>query len=276
MSEKTVEDRARAIGWVPPEEHRGHLEHPLTAEEFLERGETLMPILRANNRKLEESQRKLQEDNNRLAQLFAASQESITALQEMHEQSVQAAVEKARRELRRELIEARQEGDVELELEVQERLDKLNAAPAPKPAPAPAPAPQAGGQLDPEMQAWMRDNPWFNTDARKTNLAVGIANQLRADPDNDHLQGRAFFDRVSEVMAERTGPAVSKVSGGRPSGEGGGGGGSVGKGYGSLPAEAKAACDAQAKRLVGEGRAFKDMAAWQSYYAKEYYRGEDK
>lgn len=272
MSEKTVEERARAIGWVPPEEHRGHLEHPLTAEEFLERGETLMPILRANNRKLEEQQAKLLEDNKRLAELFAASQESITALQGLHEDSVRAAVDKAKKDLRRELIEARQEGDVEAELEIQERLDELKAPPpAAKPAPAAAPAQP---QIDPELAAWQKENQWFGTDARKTNLAVGIAQQLRADPEYDHLKGRDFYDKVDEEMARRQGGSpVPKVSGGRPSGEGGGGG-TAGRGYASLPADAKAACDAQARKLVGEGRAFKDTATWQAYYAKEYYRGE--
>ena len=39
------------------------------------------------------------------------------------------------------------------------------------------------------------------------------------------------------------------------------------------PADAKDACDRQAKKLVGEGRAFKDMKSWQSYYANLYYEG---
>lgn len=274
MATPEIEAKARAMGWVPPEEHRTPLEHPLTAEEFVERGETLVPFLRANNRKLEESQARLQEDNKRLAQLFAASQESITALQTFHEEATAQAVEKAKRDLRRELIEARQEGDVERELEVQEQLDELRAPPrVAKPAPAPAPVTP---QVDPAMAAWMQENPWFNTDARKTNLAIGIANQLRADPDNDGLQGRAFFDKVSEVMVERQQPGgPAKVSGGRPSGQGGAmSGGS--RDYASLPSDAKAACERQARSLVGEGRAFKDAASWQAYYAKEYYRGEDK
>jgi hypothetical protein len=102
--------------------------------------------------------------------------------------------------------------------------------------------------------------------------ANGIAQQLRADPANDGLTQRAFYDKVLEVMEEQTrGTPVSKVSGGRSSQAPAGSGS---KTYASLPADAKEACDRQGKRLVGQGKAFKDVAAWQSHYAKLYYAGD--
>ena len=58
------------------------------------------------------------------------------------------------------------------------------------------PQAQQQEQVHPDLQAWMNDNPWFGTDQRKTQKAMGIAQILRADPENDGLQGRAFFDRV--------------------------------------------------------------------------------
>ena len=103
---------------------------------------------------------------------------------------------------------------------------------------------------------------------------MGIAQELRADPELDNLQGKAFFDKILEVMNERTGgPRTSKVGESRPSG-GSGGGGSGGKSYNSLPPDAKETCDRQGKKLVGEGRAFKDMDAWRKYYTNLYYQGE--
>jgi hypothetical protein len=118
----------------------------------------------------------------------------------------------------------------------------------------------------------MEDNPWFGTDERKTMKAMGIAQVLRSDPENEALQGRAFFDRVKEELEGRSSPRADKVSGGRPTGAGGGSGGGS-KAFADMPSDAKEACDRQGKKLVGEGRAFKDMAAWRSYYANLYFQG---
>ena len=47
--------------------------------------------------------------------------------------------------------------------------------------------------------------------------------------------------------------------------------GSRGKSYNSLPAEAKTACDAEARRFVGEGKRFKTTADWRARYAELYF-----
>jgi hypothetical protein len=44
--------------------------------------------------------------------------------------------------------------------------------------------------------------------------------------------------------------------------------------FADLPPEAKEACDRQSKKLVGESRAFKDLASWRSYYTDLFYQGE--
>ena len=46
---------------------------------------------------------------------------------------------------------------------------------------------------------------------------------------------------------------------------------SYGKSYADLPPEAKAACEDQARKLVGDGRAFKDTASWRKYYAEVFF-----
>ena len=78
-------------------------------------------------------------------------------------------------------------------------------------------------------------------------------------------------------MAEYLDPparGTDKVQGGRgPSGGGGGSGGRQ-KTYADLPADAKAACDSYASKLVGPGRAHKDLASWQAQYAKDFFAGE--
>lgn len=267
MTEQTIEDRARALGWVPQEEFRGDVEKWRSAEEFLQRGEEVMPILRANNRKLESELARLAAENKRLSQLYGASQEAITEIQQFHEANLKDSLARQKAELTAALREARADGDVVREVEIQDQIAELRQ---PKPKPEPKPAPVEEPAVHPDFAGWQADNPWFGKDTRKTQLAMGIAQQLRSDPEFDGLEGRAFYDKVSELMTERSaGPG--KVASGRPTG---GAARGSGKGYSDLPAEARDACDKQARKLVGEGRAFKDTASWQAYYAKIYFQGE--
>lgn len=269
----SIEQEARTLGWVPAEEFKGDPNRWVDADTFVERGHTVMPILRKNNERLETLVKQQSEELNKMKNLFNASQESITELQKVHAEATKAAVEKARREVMSELKQAKLDGDVEREIALTEELGELKARQtqaAQPPAPA-APAPQQ--EIHPDFQAWMDENKWFGTDQRKTLKAMGIAQILRSDPENESLNGREFFDRVLQEMEGRTPPRADKVGGARPSGTGGGGGASGGKSFADMPTEAKDACDRQSKKVVGEGRAFKDMTTWRSYYANLYFQG---
>ena len=271
-----VEQEARTLGWVPAEEFKGDPNRWVDAETFVERGHTVMPILRKNNERLETLVKQQAEELNKMKNMFNASQESITELQKVHAEATKAAVAKARAEVMNELKQAKRDGDVDREVELQEELLQLKDQQAQidqQQQPQQQQAQQGTQeQVHPELQAWMKENPWFGTDTRKTQKAMGIAQILRADPDNDNLQGRAFFERVVAEL-EGNAPRPDKVGGARPTGGGGGGGGAAGgKAFADLPADAKEACDRQGKKLVGEGRAFKDMAAWRSYYANLYFQ----
>lgn len=274
-----IEVRAREQGWVPQDEYRGNPKAWRTAEEFLERGETVLPIIKSQNRRLEADLARVQAENQRLAKLFGASQESIVELQAFHEQNLKDRLAQQKRELAAELAQAREDGDVHAEVDIQTRIAALGKeAPEAKPAPQADPTPTPTPQVDPALQSWMQANPWFGTDARRTKEAMGVAQLLEADPANEGLTGAAFYSRVSEELARRHTPGggYAKVGGGRPSGEGGGGGGGGGSGFDSLPPEAKEACRSRERKMVGEGRAFKDTASWQQYYAKVYFDAEAK
>jgi DNA repair exonuclease SbcCD ATPase subunit len=279
MSEEQVtgvEQEARTLGWVPQEEFKGDLARWVDAETFVERGHTVMPILRKNNERLEQLVKSQAEELNKVKNLFSASQESITELQKVHADAMKAAVEKARRDVMAEIRTAREDGDVERELQLTDELADLKNQQKTlenKPQEPAAPAQAQQQEVHPDLKAWMEENPWFGTDQRKTMKAMGIAQVLRADPDNEKLQGREFFDRVLEELEGKTTARTDKVSGGRPTGTNGGGGGGGGKAYADMPSDAKEACDRQGRKLVGEGRAFKDMAAWRSYYANLYFQG---
>ena len=270
-----TEMQAREQGWVPLEEFRGPAEKWRTAEEFLERGEKVLPVVTSKLRRAEAEVARVAAENKKLAELFQASQESITELQAFHEQNLKERLAQQKRELTERLAAAREDGDVAAEVQIQTEIAALGREPEKTPKSTTPPATPPAPQLDPAFVAWRDANPWFGVDVRKTKEAMGIAQLLEADPANEGLAGKAFFDKVSEELTRRHQPGGghSKVGSGRPSGEGGGGGGGS-RSYDALPADAKEACDSRIKKMVGEGRAFKTPAEWQTYYAKIYFEKE--
>lgn len=266
----SVEAKASALGWVPQEQFRGDPERWVDAETFVRRGEEVLPIIKKNNEHLQEQVARLKAE-------LDASKESVSALKAFYDESLKTQVEAAKVKLLAEIREAREAGDVDREESLREDLTDLRAKE--REVKAPAPTATAAPALDPVFVAWKNEpqNAWFEKDKRRTSLALGIAQELRENPENNGLVGRAFFDKVAAEVEKVFGaPAssVSKVEGSRNTGDSGGTPAPRGKGYASLPAEAKAACDRQGAKLVGKGRAFETNEAWRAEYARIYYQGE--
>lgn len=265
MAEETIEAQAEAMGWSPKEKFRGDPEKWIPAEEFVRRGEELLPIVRADNRKLRDEVGNLKGETQSLKAQLKAAQESIEALKEFNSAANREKVEQQRRETAKQLKEAETEGDTERALELRDRLDDQTAALREAKAAPKAPEPP---KEDPVFTEWKAANPWYGTDRRKTAFATGVAEELRAN--GETVLGRAFLDRVAEEVEKQFGgrPTAGKVEGdATPSSAPRG---TRGKSYGDLPAEAKAACDRMASRLVGDGRAFKTINDWRKHYAAEY------
>lgn len=276
MSEES-EVKARELGWVPKEEFRGDPEKWIDADTFVKRGEELMPLLKANNKRQAEKISQLETEIRSTKEALKDATEAINALKETTSKAAIAEVKAQVKSIKEKLVEAKKEGDVEAEVELQEKLDEAKEAvrQAEKPVIAKTAAAtdtQPDYTTNPEWVAWTKDNPWFGQDKRKTSLALGIAQELREQ--GVKLQGRAFFDKVTEEVNETLGltkksPTTSKVEG---DARGSGAGGGSGKSYADLPAEAKQICERQAQRLVGTNRAFKTVAEWRAHYASEYFK----
>ena len=263
-----VESKARHLGWVPKDEFRGNPEKWVDADIFVERGEHIMPILRENNKRLESEVARLQA-------LVQGSIESTEELKRFHAEDVKRQIERTKAALKEEIKQARTEGDFDLEMDLQEKLAEVKAMPVqPQVVTDAVNAARAQAPFNPHLQEWMQENPWFGKDPRKTSLAVGIGHELREDPANVGLVGRKFYERVNQEMHDYLNPrsASSKVESSRNSGSGRS---SRERGYADLPSDAKEACDKDAKKLVGPGKAFKDREAWGKYYAEQYFRGEE-
>ena len=107
-----VETRARALGWTDKDSFRGDPNKWIPADEFVRRGEEVMPILRQNNKALERKLAEQASEMRRLQELIAAGQESIQGLTQFHEEATARAVAKAKADLLAELKVAKREGDV--------------------------------------------------------------------------------------------------------------------------------------------------------------------
>jgi hypothetical protein len=283
MAEQEVIDRAVELGWRPlpadadhptDKEYKGDPTKFVEADEYVERGERVLPIVREHAKKLEVELKQTQRQLAESLELQKASAEAIEALKTSHEADVQREVEKTRKRVLEEIKSARKEGDVDLEFELRDQLDQLPPKEEAKPKPS-ASAAQPAPKFAKEFLEWRADNDWYGVDLRKTALADGIAAELRKDAKNSTIEGREFFDMVGQEVEAYLKPAPrgSKVESSRGSSygkefnEGG-----DGKSYSDLPPEAKAQCKADEKNLVGPGRAFKTAAEWQKHYAEQYFR----
>lgn len=267
-----VQAAAEKMGWIPPSRFKGQPEKFVDADLYIERGETVLPIVREQNKRLHGELDALRMESAKTTAALKAAQTAIDQIEERHTVDTQKAVEQARRQVKAQLAAASEAGDHEGVAELADQLTQLNVAvPVTKPVAPPPPAPAF--TPDPALVAWNEENPWFGTNKRKTSLALGIAEELREAGETS--TGRVFFEKVAAEVAKELGeqaPRGDKVEGSRgsPDGESRQRGS---KGYGSLPADAKQACDAEAKRFVGEGKKYKTINDWRTRYA-EIYHGE--
>lgn len=266
-----IQKAAEAMGWIPPSRFHGDVERFVDADVYLKRGEEVLPIVREQNKRLHTELDVLKAESAKTTAALKAAQTAIDQMEERHTVATQRAVDDARKQLKVQLAAASEAGDHDGVAELTDQLTKVNAA-VPEVKKTPEPIPQPVFTPPADLVEWNNDNPWFGVDKRKTALALGIAQELR---DAGELgSGRAFYDKVLEEMNKTLGvqpPRGDKVEGAR-GGEGGESYSSGGKkGYASLPADAKAACDSEARRFVGEGKRFKTQADWRNRYAELYF-----
>lgn len=267
-----VQAKAEKLGWIPPARFKGDPTRFIDAEAYLERGATVLPIVKEHNKRLEKEIAGLREHNVKTEAALKAAQDAIDQIEERNSVATQKAVTEAKAQVKRQLAAASEAGDHEAVAELTEQMVDLNATPAPEKKPA-APAAPAAWIPPKDLAEWNTENPWFGTNKRKTALAIAIAQELREA--GETVQGRQFFDRVAEEMDKELGvaraePRNDKVEGARNVEDESS---RRGKSWNSLPADARAACDSDARQFVGKGKKYADLAAWRSRYAEIYFEG---
>jgi len=271
-----VQQKAERMGWIPATRFKGDPARFVDADMYLERGETVLPIVKEQNKRLHAEIEALRTNQSRTEAALAAATKAIDEIEERHTVATQKAVEGARTQLKAQLVAASEAGDHEAIAELTDRMVQLKAAEAAAPPAPKTPAPPPPFVATPDLQEWNDENPWFGKDTRKTNLALTIAQELREG--GETATGKVFFDKVRDELEVTLGtkvdalPPTSKVEGGR-NGSAGESRQTGGRGYSALPADAKAACDADARQFVGATKRYKTAADWRSRYAEIYFEG---
>jgi hypothetical protein len=271
------EKDARAMGWQPEEDWDGPPGKWVDARTFVERGEQILPILRANNRKMKEELLTRDKDLATLRESLASANKAISALKKSYSEVTKREVEIALADLREQFKQAREVGDVDLELKVKKNLDTLEGKAAKleeeneEEEKDDKKEDKKSEAVSPEFLEWQSKNKWFGNelnpdDKARTIALVKIGERLRKE--GEPAIGLPFMDKCMEILEEQEKgyfKPKSKVESG-----GGKSGGGSGRLWDNLPKEAKSACYADSESFVGPGKMFKTVKEWEDHYANLY------
>lgn len=254
-----VESKARLHGWVPREEFKGDPEKWRPADEFVKRGEELLPIALERTRAAE---RKLADMEARIAQREREYTDTVGRLERMSTKALERQREQLMANYSAAMRQAVELGDVQrfdqLQRDqytaVQQFDTQVREAVAPPQQQQNGPRP-----LPPEEQAlvssWVRENAWYERDPAMKALAeahhVALNNQFPGISLQENLKQvaaevrRRFPDKFGPTNHKIVAPMVESGGGGMP----GAGAGRRTKSAADLPADAKAA----AERFVKQG-----------------------
>lgn len=261
-----VETRARAMGWRPADEFNGDLAKWRSAEDFVAKGETDLPVLRENLRRMTSTISDLQTRLSRQDQEFKAS---IDRLDKMSSAALQRQKETLEASYQSAMRNAAANGDVEAydRLEVGRRqavgeFDEQISEVVQKQVAGPSPAVNVAE--NPAFKQWHAKNDWFLKDHEMSAVAQ-LFSQRNAQQRPD-ISLEANLAETEAYMRKRY-PEKFGVPTPSPSPVEGGGSRmshtmSRGKGWNEMPADAKA----QGAKFIKDGL-FKD----QNDYAKEYW-----
>lgn len=272
--------QAKEMGWIPKEEFKGAEDKWVDAQEFVERAEHFLPLVRAQNGRLKSELLTRDKEIRTLKETLTEVQRVQKAMREQYDTTVKERVEQTKKDLIAQIKEARENGDTDLEFLLQDKLDDVRTAQREaKREATETPDKTNTGEVDkskwnPEFLTWNEENPWFGdmtdpANRKRTKALVRIGEDLRDDGDTS--SGKAFMDKCMAILEEREGTSgqptkrtASKVEGGNSGRESRGS-----RGFDSLTKEAKAICHEDNDRFVGPGKKFKTVKEWEDYFYEQ-------
>jgi hypothetical protein len=246
-----IEEKALKMGWTPLDKFKGDPAKWRTADEFVERGENMLPIVKA-----------------RVAQQATEIQELKAAMKqfgEYHTKTEQRAYDRALNDLREQRAQAIAAGDGATFDKVDEQIESLRKEVEEKNRFTET---QQNTENDPVYVEWLGRNKWA-TDPAMEKWAYAHGKYLIEIGEAE--LGLDVFEKISkaakikypEKFENQRRMSAPSVEGGVPSARRGG------KSYADLPADAKAACERMAKNAyIGDE---KQAAKFKAEYVKNYF-----
>jgi len=238
-----VEDRAKAMGWVPQDEFRGDPEKWRSAEEFLDIGLNYMPVLKERLGKMEKD---LADKTSRLER----TTENLVKFTEFHKGTYKRAYNKALEDIETKKRIAAQAGDVEAYDLLSREAEAVHTEAAQLETSPTQPADS------PVYQDWHEKNTWYTNDKDLTAYADGLAQMLRED--NFVGSEAAFYGEIEKrVRANFPHKFVNPAQAQPPAVEAAGGPGELKgpakkKKFEDIPAEDRAEYNKHFKEIINE------------------------
>lgn len=193
IADPTVAEATRK-GWVPKDEYTGDPSKWVDAKTFVDRGNKFNANLQ---REVEKLRKQIESFEGTKAAFIKFTEERLAAKD--------AELKDAISQLRIQRSQAMREGEDELAVQLEDRIDMLKQQqkevkeiPKEQQEKAAASAPDMDNPL---LNDWIEDgNEWFRDDVKLREYAVNLGNELIAN--GEKLRGRKFLDRVGELMAE--------------------------------------------------------------------------
>lgn len=196
------EKRARDLGWVPEsdwDDERAEREGRrkpskfITADEFIERTEGNLPIMRDQMRRMEA---KLADADGKLNDMHGI----LSTQREMSRKAVERAYARGVEAAEAKMREAVVEGDTDKYDAAKEELAKL-AEHAPVAEEPKRPEQPAKVEIDPVTTSWVAQNPWFQADADANRAMISEHSKIKkANPD---LPLWEQFEKAKRIVMKR-------------------------------------------------------------------------
>ena len=234
------ESEARRLGWKPQDEWKGNPKDWKPADKFIRDGENTHGYL------------KKQVDH--LKRTIHAQTQAIATIS-------QREYDRAKAELEAAMEVAVDDGDKERVKQLRQQEQSLEKV-----------KPQASQTIDPAIVDFQERNAeWYGKDAKMTRYADSVAAELSQSVTSGRMTLEEALEQIEEEVDEIRSkkapkeqpakPAIQKT--GTSSSQRGGGG----KGFSSLPSEAKEVCES----LMATAKTPEDKAKIEKQYIKDYY-----
>lgn len=244
-----VEAEAAKMGWTPKDQFKGDPAKWRPADEFVERGKNMLPIVQATVKRQE-------------AQIAELTR-TVKDFTEHLSKADQRAYDKALATLKEQRKEAIAAGDGDTFEKVDEAIADLR-----KEADAKVAKTTAAPADDPVYAEWEARQTWLK-DADMAEFGEFAAQKLRKT--GETAQGAEFLELVTkkvkaqfpEKFENPRRAAAASVEGAAPAARKGG------KSYADMPADARAACDRMAKNgFAGDAKA---AAEFKANFTKQFF-----